>query len=404
MSVGEVIPLRIAYVTVGKADDPHEWSGLNAAIRGSLLRQGCEVDDVDQLGTQYPLSFRVRKRLYASLLGRNYALERSPVAALRWSRIATERVVRRPRVDAVVSTGTLPVAFLESTRPLAIWADATFHSLRSTYPEYANYSRASVDEGDRVERAALNRANLICYASEWAADDAASYYGVSRRKICVIPFGANCDSPFATEEEAESFVAGRDWSVVRFVFIGVDWHRKGGDLAVAVVRRLNDLGRKSVLSVVGCRPPSGVEGLPYVECLGFLSKKSPHERDRLKSILLRSHFLLLPTRAECFGLAFAEASAFALPSVARTVGGVTSAVRDGRTGLLLAQDAGVDAYCEALQPLLRDRDRYGAMCTEAYRDYAKRLNWEAAGARFLSELGNTVSAHEGAARHGRAGR
>lgn len=386
----EGTPLRIAYVSVGKADDVREWSGLSAAIRASFLAQGCMVDDVDQLGTSYPFTLRIRKRLHALFEGTTYAPERSPVAASRWSQIAGEQVARLP-VDAVVSPGTLPVAFLESAAPLAIWTDATFHLLRTTYPDYAGYSRASVTEGDRVERAALNRASLICYASEWAADDAVSYYGIARRKIRVIPFGANCDAPFASEIEAASAIARRDWSVTRLVFIGVDWQRKGGDMAVAVVRRLNETGTKSVLSVVGCRPPLEVEGLPFVECVGFLSKKNALDRDRLNAILLQSHVLLLPTLAECFGLVFAEASAYALPSVSRAVGGVPSAVRHGQTGLLLSVDAGADAYCEALQPLLRDRGHYAAMCAEAFRDYSTRLNWQVAGARFMTELRDTLA-------------
>jgi glycosyltransferase involved in cell wall biosynthesis len=382
-------PLRVAYVSVGRADDVHEWSGLNAAIRASLIRQGCRLHDVDRLGTEYPLALRVRKKLHDSFLATTYALERSPVAASRWSRIADDRIAQLGPVDAVVSPGTLPVAFLETAAPLAIWGDATFHSLRATYPDYAAYSRASIVEGDRVERAALGRASLICYASEWAADDAAGYYGVTRNKIRVIPFGANCDPPYASAAEAAAAVAARDWSVARFAFIGVDWQRKGGDLAVAIVQRLNELGTRSVLTVVGCQPPAGVAG-PNVECPGFLSKKSETDKARLDQILRASHFLLMPTTAECFGLVFAEASAYALPSVSRAVGGVPSAVLDGRTGRLLPADAGVDAYCAALQPLLQDRARYGAMCAAAYHDYATRLNWQVAGARFVDELREAV--------------
>lgn len=394
--------MRIAYITVGKADDVREWSGLNAAIRASLVRHGCVVTDIDQLGARYPLWLRARKRLSDTFLG-TYALERSPYAASRWSRIATGRLAALPPFDAVVATGSLPVAFLETAAPLAIWADATYHALRTTYPEYADYSRASIDEGDRVERAALNRAGLICYASEWAADDAAGHYGIARQKIRVVPFGANCESPFSSESEAAAAAARRDWSVLRLVFVGVDWRRKGGDVAVTVTRRLNEMGITTMLTVVGCQPPLEVQQLSFVECAGFLSKANQRDSDRLNAILLQSHFLLLPTVAECFGLVFAEASAYALPSVSRAVGGVAGAVRHGRTGLLLAVDAGADAYCDALQPLLRDRDRYAAMCAEAYRDYATRLNWDVAGARFTAELRDTVLAGQSRVAEGGTG-
>ncbi len=378
--------MRLAYVTIGKADDVLEWSGLNAAIRASLLEQRCIVEDVDQLGTDYSLAIRLRKRLHSSLFGTTYALERSPAAAARWSRIASDRVKGLTPVDAVVSTGALPVAFFEGPEPLAIWADATFHSLRQTYPEYARYARQSIIDGDQLESAALNRASLICFASDWAADDAVAYYGVPRQKIRVIPFGANCPAPFDNAEAAAQSVAQRDWSVTRFAFVGVDWHRKGGELAVAVVRRLNELGTRSTLSVIGCRPPNEVAALPFVDCLGFLSKRHAADRERLHQAMLASHFLLVPTLAECFGLVFAEASAYSLPSISRAVGGVPGAVIGGRTGLLLPADAGAEAYCDAVRPLLVDRDRYAEMCGEAYRDYAGRLNWRTAGGRFVSEL------------------
>ncbi|MGE0864063.1 MAG: glycosyltransferase family 4 protein [Vicinamibacterales bacterium] len=384
--MAEVRPLRLAYVTIGRADDVREWSGLNAAIRDSLIQQQCVVEDVDQLGTSYSLRLRLRKRLHSSLFGTTYAIERSPVAAARWSRIAGERIAGLAPVDAVVSPGAMPVAFLGGREPLAIWADATFHSLREAYPEHGRYSRQSIEEGDRIETAALNRARLICFASDWAANDAVAYYGIARHKVQVIPFGANCPAPFTTAEAAARSVAQRDWSVTRFAFVGVDWHRKGGDLAVAIVRRLNERGTRSSLSVVGCKPPDQVADLPFVECHGFLSKADPVGHQRLHQILLASHFLLVPTLAECFGLVFAEASAYALPSISRAVGGVPSAVINGRTGVLCPADAGADAYCDALRPLLADRTRYAAMCGEAYRDYAGRLNWGAAGRRFVAAL------------------
>lgn len=387
--------LRIAYLTVGKATDISEWSGLNASIRNAILQQGCLVDDVDQLGVSYTLASRLRKRAHAALFGTNYALERTRQASARWSRLASERIAPLPSVDAVVSTGSLPTAFLDVRQPLAIWADATFHALRETYPEHARYARSSVAEGDRIEQSALTRASLVCFASEWAADDAVSYYGVPREKVRVIPFGANCQSPFAGAEAAAAVVAQRDWSVARFVFVGVDWQRKGGDTAVAIVRRLNELGTKSVLTVVGCTPPDSVTSLPFVECLGYLSKKNDAERVRLDAALLSAHFLLVPTVAECFGLVFAEASAYALPSISRAVGGVASAVRHGRTGFLLPPDAGSDAYCDLLRPLLADRGRYAAICRDAYQDYRDRLNWQVAGARFVAELRGVIAGPAG---------
>ena len=378
--------MRIAYVTVGSATDVHEWSGLNAAIRSAMIGAGCRVTDVDQLGVSYPITMRLRKRISDRLFGTTYALDRSPYAVARWSREASHRVSRLGAVDAVVSTSTLPIAQLAGSAPIAIWADATFHALRSTYPDFARYSAASIDEGERAERAAYARARLLCFASEWAAADAVAHYGIHPDKVRVVPFGANVDSPFADEAAALTAVRGRDWSTVRFAFIGVDWQRKGGDIAVAVVRRFIERGLPAILTVVGCTPPAEVASLPYVACEGFLSKKDAAHAARLADIMAQSHFLLVPTLAECFGLVFAEASAHALPSITHAVGGTPTAIRDGVGGVLLPLGTPVDSVVEQVWPLLTERARYADMCAAAYRDYRTRLNWRSAGAHFVDQL------------------
>jgi glycosyltransferase involved in cell wall biosynthesis len=378
-------PLHVAYVTVGQADDMHEWSGLNAAIRASIERQGCIVSNVDRLGTSYPFTLRLTRRIMAAF-GSTYALERSPHAAARWSRVASEKIAQLSAVDAIVSTGVTPVSRLAGDIPLALWSDATFHSLRTTYPEYANYSRRSIEEGDRMERAALARASLVCYASQWAADDAVRYYGVPARKVRVVEFGANVETPYADEHAAGAAVAARSSATMEIAFIGVDWERKGGPLAVDAVRRLNDAGVPAVLTVAGCVPPAEVTALPYVRPLGFLSKKVAADRQRLHDLLTGSHVLLLPTMAECFGLVFAEAAAHAVPSISRDVGGVASAIAHGETGLLMDASAGAEAYCGALRELRVHPERYRALSLAAYRDFQRRLNWRVAGRRFTDEL------------------
>jgi phosphatidylinositol alpha-1,6-mannosyltransferase len=76
---------------------------------------------------------------------------------------------------------------------------------------------------------------------------------------------------------------------------------------------------------------------------------------------------------EGFGLVYLEASARGLPVVAHRVGGVSDAVDDGRTGLLVSPDQPA-ALTEAFRVLLEDsnlRHRMG----EAGPDWARRHTW-----------------------------
>ena len=56
----------------------------------------------------------------------------------------------------------------------------------------------------------------------------------------------------------------RSIKTLNLLFIGVDWIRKGGDLAVTITKNLNDLGIKTTLHIVG------IEKLPFENTPDFI--------------------------------------------------------------------------------------------------------------------------------------
>ena len=75
---------------------------------------------------------------------------------------------------------------------------------------------------------AIQKSAGIVYSSTWAAESAMRDYGAPREKICVIPFGANLDD-VPTADQIYQKCDRRPWKIV---FIGLYWHRKGGDIAL----------------------------------------------------------------------------------------------------------------------------------------------------------------------------
>ncbi|MET0523724.1 MAG: D-inositol-3-phosphate glycosyltransferase [Nocardioides sp.] len=89
----------------------------------------------------------------------------------------------------------------------------------------------------------------------------------------------------------------------------------------------------------------------------------------------------VPSYNESFGLVAVEAQACATPVVAAGVGGLTTVVRDGVSGLLL-DDHSAESWAAALRrliddPVLLDRMRVGALA------HAKEFSWEATAAGTL---------------------
>jgi glycosyltransferase involved in cell wall biosynthesis len=227
--------------------------------------------------------------------------------------------------------------------------------------------------GHAYEKAALKKAALALYSSDWAARSAVDAYGIDPRKVAVVPFGPNLDT-LPDAEQVTALVQGRDADVCRLLFIGVEWERKGGDIAIEAAQALNDAGVPTQLTVIGCRPP--MSRLPeFVSSRGFISKTTESGCAQLRRIMGSSHFLIHPARAEAFGVVFAEAAAFAVPAIASEVGGIPTAIRNGRNGYLLPSDSDGEAYATLIKEIFDDRERYRDLAMSSFGEYETRLSW-----------------------------
>ena len=95
--------------------------------------------------------------------------------------------------------------------------------------------------------------------------------------------------------------------------------------------------------------------------------------------------LRTPRRLEGFGMAYIEAAARGVPAIARATGGVAEAVRDGETGIVLAENATADHLREVLARLIDDpaeRRRLG----DAARTFASDFTWTRHATRVCSVL------------------
>jgi glycosyltransferase involved in cell wall biosynthesis len=229
----------------------------------------------------------------------------------------------------------------------------------------------------------LAHADVAAFASQWAADSALAHYDAEPGRVHVLPMGANIDAPPSRDLVEAAWREKEARAPVRLLWIGTDWERKGGELAVRATERLRERGVDARLTVVGTVPPGEVP--PWVAVVPFVDKSEARGRQQFEELLLSAHAFLLPTQMECFGIVFCEAAAFGVPSIATNVGGVSSAVAHGTSGLLVPGGSDSDAYADALMGLLAP-ERYRALSQGARAHYERTVNWKTASARLLDLL------------------
>lgn len=376
--------MKIAFVTVDASDDVRSWSGTLYFMSGALIEAGADLVRIQNLRGARSVTLRLRDIFRRRILRENYSTYRHPRRLRHYAR-QVEAQLERVRPDMILSTSTLPIAYLETTIPIVFWADATFAGLLDFYLNYRGVSRAGLREGHAAEAEALRRCAAALYSSQWAAQSAIDHYAVDPAKVHFVNYGANIPEQIS-EAEVASAIDRRPLDRCELLFVGAEWERKGGDIAIAVAVELNRRGLPTTLTLAGAAPPQR-EALPScVKVLGYVDKSKPEGMLKIRNLFLDSNFLILPSRAECCAMVLAEAGASGLPALASDVGGISSAITSGRNGFLVPvgdRAEEVNRFCESVLTTLNTAGAYRQLAASSLEEYKDRLNWRASAARAL---------------------
>lgn len=368
--------LRVGYVSEHDPLDRWSWSGTHFYMLRALREEGLDVVPLGRGLLPRPdgLLRRAARRAGLARAGVPEGLEER---ARRWGGVLSEELRTVPCDVVFAAVASRVVARLETPTPIVSLSDATFRRMRGYYDEVSALPDEAAATLDALEAATLGRVARVLFPSPWAAESAIADYGVEPWRVKVIPFGANLDD---VPSRGECF-APRLSPPLRLLFIGRDWVRKGGPIALGALRDLRARGRDVTLTVVGASPPAeaGVEVIP------LLNKKNEADRARLRHLLLSSHLFVLPTRADCFSMVGCEAAAHGLPVLMTRTGGVPGVVSEGRNGRLLPLDAGPVEWSGAIEEMLVPV-RHAEFVAGSRGEYEARLNWTAWGRAAAFEI------------------
>lgn len=374
--------MKISYVTIYDAADIHKWSGAGFYISKALERQNSDLHYIGNIHI-YPPRKDVFKKIAYKIINKKYDFQRTIYFARQFAELATPRI--RPDSNIIFSPGSIPLSLLDSKIPKVFYTDATFAGLINFYESYTNLSREIIEQGHYLEKLALENSSMAIYSSEWAARSAIEVYKADPQKIKVVPFGANIESN-RNYDDIKDIVSKRSRNECNLLFIGVDWLRKGGELAVKIATELNRRGIKTKLHVVGIRNHMPKKLPDFVINHGFISKSTEAGKMKLNKLFAESHFLVVPSKAEAFGIVFCEAASFGLPSLSTNVGGITTPIVNDISGRTFSLKTGENEYADYILSKILNFQEYENLAYSSFNEYETRLNWGVAGKSILKLL------------------
>ncbi|MEP0808032.1 glycosyltransferase family 4 protein [Trichocoleus sp. ST-U2] len=268
------------------------------------------------------------------------------------------------------------ISYLECKQPLVVWTDAPYAGLINFYTNYTNLCRETIQQLTAMDKLTLDKCSLAIFSSDWAAQTVIDTYQVDSSKVKVIPSGANveCDR---TLDDIKEIIEARTSDKCKLLFLGVDWFRKGGKIALEVASELNKSGLNVELTIVGCQPFKDSSPPDFVVNLGFISKSTAAGLIKISKLIAESHLLIVPSQAEAYGNVFCEANSYGVPCVSTKVGGIPTVIKDNVNGKLFSRNCNIQEYCAYISDLFNNYGAYKKLALSSFNEYQTRLNWSA---------------------------
>jgi len=368
--------MNISYVTTYNARDINNWSGTGTYIAKSLEKQGNEIEYIGNLKSNRKLSGRLKGLYNSKFLKKGYLYDRTFYIADQYAK-QVEKVLN-VSTDLIFSPGTIPIAFIKSNKPKVFYTDATFAGMLNFYELFTNLSDDTIRDGNVLEQTALETSKLCIYSSDWAAETAIKNYHVDPKKIKVVPFGANIEEHRSLSVVKDS-IDSRNTQKCKLLFLGVDWVRKNGDLAMEVTAKLNESGLETELHVVGLDNLPLKHCPPFIHNHGFISKSDEKGKNKISDIISNSHFLILPSIADCTPIVFPEANSFGVPCLTTNVGGIPTIIKNNVNGHMFPINNFTDECYIYILKLFNNYSEYRELSLSSFNEYENRLNWNVAG-------------------------
>jgi glycosyltransferase involved in cell wall biosynthesis len=369
--------MRLGYLSFYDASDVFHWSGLVYNINKALELAGAEVIRLDNRNFDIPLIKLLEKSIRLKTRSQKFIPELDLRVLKRNSKSILKNIPEG--LDAILSPGTRLLYFLDTQLPIYFYTDATFQGINDYYEKYSNLTKTMKNNGHLIDKEVIDKSRMAFYSSEWAAKSAIETYCANPDKVRVVPFGANIEHEYS-KTEIDRFVSSRiTISECNLLFVGVEWYRKGGDIALNVARALNESGLNTKLHVVGLSNIPEKNLPAYVVNHGFLRKQEPSEKEMLDNLYKSADFLVVPSRNEAYGLVYPEANSYGVPAIGSDTGGVPTIIKTGVNGMIAPLHSPVQDIVNFISHYKKNPGEYRKLALSSFHAYKKTYNWAVAG-------------------------
>ena len=361
--------MNIAIVSRSNIEDRTYWSGVIEKVYYSLkLVKGIKVIKIDKLNNSIRKIYSLKREFlkytkkekyddaYNKFVSKNFANQ-------------IKRKIEQNNIDYILCFDSSLIAHLDTKIPIILWTDLLYQDYYEHYFHNQNISINTLKSIRKIENLSIRKCHKILLPTKWAIKNAKIRHKSHSKKFYLLPFGINLKTSI-NKSNIKQIIKKKQKKKLILVTLSVDWKRKGVDKIIELKKILEFKGLIVKLIIIGAKNFKKYEH-KNIDVVPFINKNFKGADNKISNLLTKSHFNLLFSSAEAYGIALLEANSRALPNLAFKVGGINNIVKNGFNGRLFNKNEKLDKIAEYVFKIFNNKKKYHKLSVNSYNYYNK---------------------------------
>ena len=376
--------MKIAIISRSNLNDRVYWSGIIESIYSKLKSyKDLEIIKIDKLNNSYRKLFALKREYLKHTKKIKFDENYNEFISKNFAKQIEKKLSKFKNIDFLLAFDSSLVAYLKVKIPIILWTDLLYSDYYDHYFKDCKISKETKKSIKKIEKKALINCHRVLLSSTWALNKGKSKYKDLFYKFRLHHFGPSLKSSFK-KNQINKLILKRSKKKLSLITLSVNWKRKGLDKVLKLNKLLNEKGLKTQVTIMGVKSKKVKD--KNVKIINFVNKNNILGERTISKNLIKSHFHILFSNSEAYGVSLVEANSRALPNISFKVGGISQIVKKGINGMLFEENVDLKFVANYILKIFKNFKKYQSLSKSSYEEYNKRFSYEKIIPKFIKML------------------
>ena len=364
--------MKIALISRENLENRVYWSGIIETVYSNLkLNKKIEIVKIDNLNNSLRKIHAIKREFFNFLKKEKYDDAYNENVSKNFAKQIKLKLNKFEDINYILCFDTSLIAYLNIKIPIILWTDLLYSDYYSHYYKDLKISQKTSNSIELIEKKALSKCHKIFLSSKWAIKKAIKKHKQNKKKFKYLPFGPNFKNSI-NKKKINNHIKSRSKDKLSLITLSVDWRRKGINKLIELKKILNRKGVRTRLIVIGLKKKIKTDEKD-IKFIKFIDKSKFNGEKKLSNYLLRSHYHVLFSNAEAYGVSLVEANSRGVPNIVFKVGGIQQIVKNNVNGMIFKKNTSIDQIALKIKKNFSTYENYKKLSVSSYHEYNKNF-------------------------------